>query len=360
MIKAVFVHLGEAKAPWLKANIRRHRKVFPTIPSVFISDNKELIEQISTDVSEVYFYQSDFEISALLDKTAHNKDFRSNFWRISLERIVAISAYHQTSADSQLLHVESDVLLLDNFPWYVFENNKKLAWMSANEELDCAALLFSPSWLASQSLREAIAEQLIFNTQLTDMSALNYIRRNEILEVELLPSSTMEIADTRLLNQSKRFPEIEKGIAKYGGVFDVLSMGLWLLGENPRNRGGHIVRFEHLYSNDNRFQPDTFSFEGGNFFVGANNPIVLYSLHVHSKDLQLFNENWRKNLERYVKTARSQRRKKSFSIEGYLGSAFDIYISVNRNVIITSALLLRLDSLFRSITRLVGRSNDLK
>jgi hypothetical protein len=281
----------------------------------------------------------------------HNRDFRGNFWRISLERILAISAYHEKSPESKLMHVESDVLLLDNFPWHIFERNTKLAWMSANEELDCAALLFSPSWLASLSLREAIKEQLSFNAKLTDMSALSYIRQNKILDVEILPSSTREVADIRLLNQSNRFQEIERGLLKYRGVFDVLNMGMWLLGENPRNRGGNIVRFEHLYSQDNRFQPTTFSTRGGHFFVGVNPPVTLFSLHVHSKDLKLFNSNWRKNLERYVATARNQSRKRSFSFMGYLGSAHDIYVSVNRNIMITIALLLKLNKLLESLRK---------
>ncbi len=360
MIKAVFVHLGTAKAPWLQANLCRHKKLFPSIPLVVISDNKDFINRIRKVASEVFIYQSDSEVSTLFDKTVHNKNFRGNFWRISLERILAISSYHETSTDSQLLHVESDVLLLDGFPWHTFEGNTKLAWMSASEQLDCAALLFSPSSLTSNSLREAIKQQLVINTQLTDMAALNYIRQNKILEVELLPSSTTEIADSELLNQGNRFQEFGMGISKYGGVFDVANMGMWLLGENPRNRGGHVVRFEHLYSQDNRFKPETFSTIGGHFFIGVDNPTRLFSLHVHSKDLKLFNENWQKNLERYVKTARSQRRKRSFSIVGYFGSAFDIYVSVNRNILITIALLLRLDSLLRSFTKLVGGRIDLK
>lgn len=360
MIKAVFIHLGNAKAPWLKENIRRHKKVFTSIPSVFISDNTNLIEQIRDDVSEVYFYESDVHISSTLNKLTHNKDFRGNFWRISLERILAIAAYHQVSPESQLLHIESDVLLFDNFPWEVFKNNTKLAWMSANEDLDCAALLFSPSRLASRFLYEAIEEQLNSTRELTDMSALNYIRTKRKIEVEILPSSTREIADFHLLNQSNRFQEIEKGIAKYGGVFDVGNMGIWLLGENPRNRGGNVVRFKHFYNQDNRFQPETFSFKEGQFFVGVNSPIVLFSLHVHSKNLKMFKRNWRKTLERSVKEAQNQRRKRSFSASGYLGSAFDIYISVNRNILMTVALLLRIDSLFRSIAKLVGRSNDSK
>ena len=356
----MFIHLGRSKAPWLKENLRRHKKVFPSIPSVFISDNKDLIKQIARDACETYLYESELGISRSFNKMVHNKDFRGNFWRTSLERILAISAYHQTTVDSQLLHIESDVILLPNFPWYVFENNTRLAWMSANEDLDCAALLFSPNRLASQSLQKAIERQFNFNSELTDMSALNYIRKNRILEVEILPSSTREIADSKLLSQSYRFQEIEKGIAKYGGVFDVSNMGMWLLGENPRNRGGNVVRFEHFYNQDNRFRPDTFSFKGGNFFVGVNNPIVLYSLHVHSKNLKVFKRNWHRNLERYVKSAQNQHGKKSFSVAGYLGSAFDIYISVNRNILLTVALLLRLDFLFRSFKKFARRSNDLK
>ena len=153
------------------------------------------------------------------------------------------------------------------------------------------------------------------------------------------------------MNQSNRFQEIERGLIKYGGVFDVGNMGMWLLGENPRNRGGHIVRFEHFYSQDNRFQPTTFSSKDGDFFVGINPPITLFSLHVHSKELKLFNSNWRKILERSIRSARSQRRKRSFSFIGYLGSAQDIYVSVNRNIVITIALLLKLNKLFESLRR---------
>jgi hypothetical protein len=246
---------------------------------------------------------------------------------------------------------------MPNFPWGIFNSNEDLAWMSANPQLDCAALLFSPNAKASQALGKAIKEQLRINQRTTDMSALAEIRKAGVIKVELLPSTTPEIADAKLRNSGSRFAELEIGRKKYGGVFDVLNMGMWLTGENPRNRGGHVVRYKHFYDQDNFFSRDSFQMQNHVLHVGRQPSALLFSLHVHSKDLKLFGRRWDLNLDRRVRAAQSERNAKSFSFRGYLGSAFDIYISVNRNLVVTLGLLLRIDLAIGLIKKVRGKSD---
>ena len=76
--------------------------------------------------------------------------FRNNFWLLSLERLLVLSEVHNEYLESRILHIESDVLLLPNFPWDIFNDLNTLFWSTYEPDRDVAALLFSPSAKESQ------------------------------------------------------------------------------------------------------------------------------------------------------------------------------------------------------------------
>jgi hypothetical protein len=94
MIQAVFVHLGNTKAPWLKKNVIRHQTLFPKVPSVVVSDNTKLLREFEGVSQSVFHYSPGGDTTDLLESTTHNKEFRQNVWRISLERLFELEAFH--------------------------------------------------------------------------------------------------------------------------------------------------------------------------------------------------------------------------------------------------------------------------
>ena len=360
MIKAVIVHLGPARAPWVFTNISRHLELFPNVPILFISDHKSHLKKAAGLGVETYLYLPTQETDDLFKSTVHNITFRHDFWRTSLERLIAIQQYQTDVTQEKILHIESDVMLMPNFPWGKVEELDKLTWLSANSFLDCVALLYSPSINAMEWLIEELKKEIILHTDATDMKVLYSIRKKSPEEIKLFPSTSAALADELLRSDKERFHENTKLTPHFGGIFDVGNMGMWLTGQNPRNQGGKVVRYEKYFTQDNDFDQDTFLFHNGYLTVGELPRENLFNLHVHSKNLRLLSPRWNSELSKVVGESKTLAGKQRFSLSGYLGSQYDIFVSVKRNILIYLVILLKMDRFFSriraSVKRLFGNS----
>lgn len=352
MIQAIFVHLGPAKASWVFSNIERHLNIFPNIPLVFISDNLPHLKKAEKLGCGFFQYRPSDEIEHVFQMSSHDPNFRHNFWRTSIERLMAVEQYQISSSQEKILHIESDVMLMPNFPWAKLERLDKLSWFSANHFMDCAALLYSPTSEKTSWLVKELKSNMRFDSHATDMTLLHAIRKANLGVVNLFPSTTKSIANETILNDRVRYLENISLASYFGGIFDVLDMGMWLTGQNPRNQGGKIIRYENFFTCDNEFTEKSFSLEGQVLSVGATEPEVLYNLHIHSKNRLLLSKHWMKELTKIVKDSAKLSSKKKFSISGYLGSQYDIYLSVNRNILIYAAIFTKSDR-FLSILRVL-------
>jgi len=343
LIKPVIVHLGPAGAPWVFTNISRHLELFPGVPILFISNHKSHLKKASSLGIETYLYQPTRETDEIFRDTTHSITFRHDFWRTSVERIIAIQQYQTESNQEKLLHIESDVMLMPNFPWSKVEKLDKLAWLSANSFLDCAALLYSPSTSATEWLVEELKREIRLHKDATDMKALYSIRKKFPEEIRLFPSTSAALADEKLRNDKKRFIENTILTSYFGGIFDVLNMGMWLTGQNPRNQGGKVIRYEKYFTQDNDFDPNSFLLHNGCLSVGEQPRESVFNLHVHSKNLKLLSPRWESELSKLVYESRTLTGKQRFSLSGYLGSQYDIFASVERNILIYLMILLKMD-----------------
>jgi hypothetical protein len=119
--------------------------MFPDIPCILIVNfwptsplpNGVRVELYSTTKET----QSLFALAS--KKLDHN--FRDGFWKYTFERLFALQQYHEKHSDSKILHIESDVLLLPEFPWKSFAELNSLAWLNVNETHDVAALVYLPN-----------------------------------------------------------------------------------------------------------------------------------------------------------------------------------------------------------------------
>lgn len=322
---------------------------------LFISDHKSHLKKATKLGVETYLYHPTGETDDIFRSTTHNVTFRHDFWRTSVERLIAIQQYQTEATQEKLLHIESDVMLMPNFPWGKVEQLDKLTWLNANSFLDCAALLYSPSIDAIEWLIAELRKEIVLHTDSTDMKVLYSIRKKSPGAINLFPSTSPVLAVELLRRDNERFLENTKMTSYFGGIFDVLNMGMWLTGQNPRNQGGKIIRYENYFTQDNDFDSSSFLLHDGCLSVGEQPRENVFNLHVHSKNLRLLSPQWNSELSKLVCESRTLSGKQRFSISGYLGGQYDIFVSVKRNILIYLVILLKMDRFISRIRILVKR-----
>ncbi len=308
---AVFVHLGKYPAGHLWLNLQRHQDLFPHVKTFLILDELRHIKKVPNGV-EIYFFKRENDF---LDESvfrAHDQRFRRGFWRFSLERLFALSEFHKTVPQNSILHIESDVFLLPNFPWDSLNNVREPMWNNYNFERDVSALLFYPNYLAHLKTIGQIQALLTENSRHTDMTVLAELRNRHVGEFKLFPSLSSVIPELKNALNSTETKFIERvNNSEYfqNGVFDAAPIGMWLLGHDPRNNYGKafIHDTSPIVSGDSLVDPSSVYYEmndyGHLFLVSKSSGlrINLWCLHVHSKSLKIFSKNWDRELRKFVK-----------------------------------------------------------
>lgn len=288
MLNSLFVHLGPAKADHLFLNIDRHRSLFPDRPVHLVVDNEQLITKARAEKVPVTIYSATESQNELLESMNHDTKFRQGFWRYTIERLFAISFFHEKYPDAGILHIESDVLLLPSFPFEELESCEKIRWMTYNKTHDVSALLYSPNLNQSQWLVEHLMDELSKNLFLTDMTALSTIRRNNPNLVE------------NFTNIKEAF---DKGSEE---AFDSAAIGMWLCGQDPRSHYGILKLHNNGEFNSKSidFNPASFKYmytsEKGLQITHNSMLATVHCLHIHSKSLKMFDVNWESELKKYI------------------------------------------------------------
>jgi len=234
-----------------------------------------------------YFYTTNSRDEALLNRMAHNREFRGGFWRYTLERIFAIEAWHCNFPNEGVFHLESDILLFPNFPWGEISKGSRLSWLRFNESHDVAAIIYSPKYMESQWLAELVRENIEKNFELTDMTVLSVISRKEKERVRILPS---------LLNESSvenfELKSASTVSGPFEGIFDPAAIGMWLLGQDPRNHRGLLIKFREM--DESWVKPGHWRFkfsskDGLSIATRIGNQSI-FNLHVHCKGSVYFSD----------------------------------------------------------------------
>jgi len=111
----VFIHLGSKIPKYLLRNLERTQNLFPDYKIVLITNKPNFsLESIFT-----YTFEENSRTEILFSKIEKNlnMDFRKGYWKFTLQRIFALASYQNSYRDESVLHVESDVILLPNFPF---------------------------------------------------------------------------------------------------------------------------------------------------------------------------------------------------------------------------------------------------
>lgn len=304
-----FVHLGKRKPVYLRSNVQRIQKIFPNLRIFIIHDeqSRNFVKKISG--TELYEYKRISRSDFLPLENENGKKFRQGFWQFTIERIFALTQFHQENREISILHIESDVLLFPNFPIQKIANSENINWCRFNETKDVASILFLPNYKESLWLERELFREIRINTDVTDMTALSKISIAHKSRVNILPS----LADDSesLINRNSRLtPEDAKLLRTnydlYQGIFDPASIGMWLCGIDPENNHGKLNLHDSNFidSGDSFINPSNTKYrlskENELFFKSKEKWIPIFNLHVHSKDYKLLSIHAEGELEKFV------------------------------------------------------------
>ena len=290
-LKIVFVYLGEHIPEYVFSNALRVSEIFPFETTLYINS--------SQDISDYLKIQSKLSIRTLpkdeyilKTRLSHDPSFRNGYWFLTFERILALKKIHQDLGENaSLLHIESDVILFPNFP-FDSELGQRVKWCSFDRNRDVGSIIFSPSYTETSWLCNKLLEEAREDSEVTDMSALKRVREKFPGRVEVF---------TDMFSAGP-----QKGST---GIFDGAALGQWLCGTDPRTTYGLTVLHEN-----SEFSPDNLKnlkqyLDGRLILRDENKSFVLtkgsevrpiFSLHIHSKDIELFGVDNFKALSKYI------------------------------------------------------------
>ena len=281
-MEVLLVHLKTKPPRHLIRNLRYLRESFPQLGITLASDLDRRDVTLPNGV-DYFLVPQGGTSSKLLSASSLSGRFRGGFWPLTLARLGALEDWHLEHPGRSLLHLESDMLLMEYAPVETISKLETLAWLTVSPELDLAGFVFSPHVdSTSLLLREVIAE-LEKDPLVTDMQIMYRVRKRLVDQVVALPGlDSLPMLRAGIPDLSSR---------EFEGIFDSLPIGMWLAGEDPRNFFG-LTRYLNRNPEDAFLaRPvDSYFFLGGDvlFVAQGDVSVPVYSLHVHSKDLSLF------------------------------------------------------------------------
>jgi hypothetical protein len=313
VIVANFVHLGDELPRHLVLNISRFKKIFPDIPISLVVEQSCDVSKVIDSIWNIHLYDSaNNDFSNFLSSLSHDNSFRDGFWVKTLERIFAFIQFHKTlDSGTKLLHIESDVILFPNFPWEELLNPQlqPLGWCAFNPDHDVAALLYSQSSKSSAMLEEYLTRALAENLDLTDMTALNRLTKMCPDHIFYFPSFIEDLQEVDNSMETIWRGNLDPRLrltGKFNGVFDGAAYGMYLAGIDPRNTFGRkLLHSESIITNSHSYvKPQFWNYSmdiNGNLWLKTGSrAIPIYCLHIHSKNLKLFDNDWRIELNRLI------------------------------------------------------------
>jgi hypothetical protein len=306
-IELVLVHLGTRIPSVLKANLKYIQQKFPELKITIVVDEKSNSEWLRRRGIDTHLYVDNYGIAELFESHSYSREFRQGFWQTSTKRIFAFLEYFDSNPSGPKIHIENDILLLQNFPFQVFANFDKIAWLSYNQARDVGALMFCPSTEEAHWLASKLLENMKVDDNFTDMTLLRDVSTKHPSNIAKLPIA--ESAESSLFAENVPLGERQINSQNYSifnGVFDAAPIGMWVSGQDPRNHRGRQLL--HVNHQDSYIQPGqvSFKFTESLISVQTEKNVLLYNLHVHSKELPMFSKR-EQLVKKYVSWTRDQR-----------------------------------------------------
>jgi len=305
----VFAHFNSPIPKHLLLNLHRTSVLFPRNQVILITDldlNKNPIKNVS-----IYRYTPSKKWMALDDNLKHSKNFRNNFWFTSVARFIALADF-SAQTKREFLHVESDVILAEDFPFEKLSTiGSDFIFPIVSDTNAIASCLYLRDFKSAEHLSNFTLAQSSENNLTTDMYILSELSSDTSMKFTPLPTAPSAYYSETKSNQNF-LQKSDISLDYFGGVFDGRDLGCYLFGDDPRNkRGISILRENDSWTYLNVRNLDLVTKPDREFpyiyHSALDSYIPIYSLHVHSKNLGLFKIKKGKELIRgYVSQSKNK------------------------------------------------------
>jgi hypothetical protein len=293
-----FVHLGQSIPRWLAPNLLDHKARFNN-DVVLIVDNGDVARTIESFGINVWLRRTTSGTRSVTAGDSRTLSFRGGFWGSTSNRFVALAEF-QYEIGLPVIQVETDTVLFTTIRDVDFTvEGNKLSFPLASWKFGLGSIVYFPSRVESSLLAEHFLDERSPDsnpTTVNDMTRLAnfFIKNPEVVNV--LPTATTEVRRNFFNDDLQLLETVSGNEGAYAGIFDALTIGQFLTGQDPRNGRGMM----RIGANSRGFYPlqPAFLFRhvGSDLFVTACNgrrSVPVYNIHVHSKDLAYFSEESR-------------------------------------------------------------------
>jgi hypothetical protein len=289
-MEIMFFHDSFIVPKYLKANLLSFRRKFPNEKLTLICNRNNYIRFANRN--NINFEKADFHNLEYINLLETIPDEYS-LVRYAIGRFLFIEKSLQSTNTSVLLF-ESDIWISQEFPFAKFKNLENLEFEMAFSLLAEGQGIGSIVWFKNlksiSNFNNFMLKKLKANSSLTDMDLLWMYFEANYKKIFILPSGDSD-CDMFTTNTTKIIQRlISRGSSYFGGVFDPATLGQFYTGENPGNLLGIRRLFHklvHHYIDPSKVRIEFNGFESAKV-ICANFKISLYSLHIHSKQPELF------------------------------------------------------------------------
>lgn len=280
------IYLGPVVPRYVVLNCLYLMKTFPSLNLMFISDNDSSLRIMNSHgIPTKQVPTKDFLWPELISSSKLPVNFRNGFWQYTILRFKAIE-YLMNEINMPILQIESDVWLSPRFPFEKVTSLNKLSYSMTTKDHGSPSIMWFPNLKETRKLNRFVLKTLNSNPYLSDMQILGRFatRKNSIC---VLPSSIAKDVDS-----TNQYLNLDKH-----SIFDPGTYGMYLLGEDSRNRKG-IRIFNHA-PELHLVNPSEYSYiynDGKLILEKDGIQKELQCIHVHSKDSRIF-KNSNKQLE---------------------------------------------------------------
>lgn len=303
-MKIVYVYLGESELPrYVLENLKNTQNKFPHIDFVFISDNPKSISIVQNLGIDVWRCSNQATLnSEALNSMNHPMEFRAGFWFNTLARFFALEEFMESSGEREIIQIEADVWLSQNFPFAKFECwTEELAFPMESVGRGAASVLYVGSIKAIRDFNNFCKLQLKSFPDATDMTLLGSYCETHPDRVLVLPSGHnatffKDFTPSYISSEGSSHAEY------FGGLFDPLTYGMHLFGVDPKNHRGILKLYTDAPHHVLAIRALEFNVIDHEIFAMKGSEVMpIFNLHIHSKNLRIFkNKSSEDEIKRWI------------------------------------------------------------
>jgi hypothetical protein len=211
-------------------------------------------------------------------------------------------------SDESVLHIEADVWLAPNFPFYQINQIKEeIAFPLERKNVAIPSTVYIKNREAMSHLFCFLTDALVKGRTPIDMFLLSLYATENPGRVHILPTVMNEPTAFNPNTDKETKKTILKNNKNFDGIFDSSTWGQYLFGIDPKNYLGirmvyHEQKNHAVSVKSIRLKVD----EYGNIHLSNGKAAAyLYSLHIHSKDIRIFLPNRTAFLKKRINEIRS-------------------------------------------------------